>query len=113
MVYSGNIEDFAAFWNYFITRVGGRNIKDKSLKPDDGGEINLWAFLIFGTLSNCPGKEVKNEYWLMADVMNQHDIDQLEPDEKLSDLMREALTELVNEIYACNSKVQVLKFNRR
>ena len=58
----------------------GRNIKDKSLKPDDGGEINLWAYLIFGTLSNCPGKEVKNEDWLMAEVMNQHDTDR--PDEK-------------------------------
>ena len=49
MMYSGNIEDFAAFWSYFITCVGGRNIKDKSLKPEDGGEINLWAYLIFET----------------------------------------------------------------
>ena len=111
MVYSGNIEDFAAFWSYFITCVGGRNIKDKSLKPEDGGEINLWAFLIFGTLSNCPGKEVKNEDWLIAEVMDKHDTDR--PDEKLSDIMREALDDLENEIYVGKSTVQVLKFNRR
>ena len=29
MVYSGNIEDFAAFWSYFITCVDGRNIKNQ------------------------------------------------------------------------------------
>ena len=47
----------------------------------------------------------------MADVMDQHDIDR--PDEKLSELMLEALTELENEIYAGKSTVQVLKFNCR
>ena len=45
MVYRGNIEEFAHFWSFFITCVtscvGGRNIKDKSLKPDDGGGGNL------------------------------------------------------------------------
>ena len=95
MVYSGNIEDFAAFWSYFVTCVGGRNIKDKGLKPEDGGVINLWAYLIFGTLSNCPGVEVKNEDWLMAEVMVKHDTDR--PDEKLSDIMREALDDLVTK----------------
>ena len=58
MMYSGNIEDFAAFWNYFIACVGGRNIKDKSLKPEDGGEINGDANIGSrcdgaGRLSNC------------------------------------------------------------
>ena len=83
----------------------------KSLKPEDGVEINLWAYLIFGILSNCPGVEVKNEDWLMAEVMNQHNTNQ--PDEKPSDIMLEALDDLENEIYVGKSTVQVLKFNRR
>ena len=78
MMYRGNIEDFRPFWSYFITCVRWR--KDKSLKPDDGGEINLRAFLIFGTLSNCPGNVVANEDWVMADVMDQHDADK--PDDQ-------------------------------
>ena len=72
------------------------------MKPEDGGEINLWAFLIFETLSNCPGKEVKNENWLIAEVMDKHDTDR--PDEKLSDIMREALDDLENEIYMLASQ---------
>jgi len=39
------------------------------------GEINLWAYLMFGTLSNCPGKNVPLEAWDMASVIDQHNID--------------------------------------
>ena len=110
MIYKGNIKEFAIFWSYFITCVGGKNVKFRSLNPDDGGEINLWAYLIFGMLTNCPGMDDALDVWNMANVIAQHDNDR--PDNQLSETIKNALDHLENIIYDDKPLVLVMTFNR-
>jgi len=82
MVYDGDIEEFPVFWNYFIICLCGRKIK---LKQMFDGYLDIFAYLMQGTLSNFPGKSDPLNSWNMAGVIDQHNIDR--PDNQVSETL--------------------------